>query len=437
MLLFAAFRSIRETAACALALAMSGAALLAVMAWGGWDWTLLNLPAIPLLLGLSVDYSIHMQLALRRFGWDWRRAWRTTGFALALCALTTSVGFGSLAFSHNQGLGDLGRVCAAGVISAWLSAVIVMPGLRLLMPGRRVDDDAETIDGPSRAYGSLALKAGMAVARFAPAGVLCALGRLGGELYRIALPARDRVVRENLKPLVDGDADRAWAASRRLFREFGEKLVALWRFEAGLPAAAQPERQEDWSRYEEAKRGGNGVLLVTPHLGNWELGGPTLTERGEKLLVLSNPEPGSDFTDMRRASRARWGIDTLIVGDDTFAFVEVIKRLQEGGAVALLMDRPGEGNRERVELCCRPFHASVAAAELARATGCAILPVVVVKQRCGLTLKTLNPIEYERSRLRDPAARRELTQKIMRDFEPLLRQYPEQWFQFIPIWPRS
>jgi predicted exporter len=32
----------------------------------GWQWNLLNLMALPLILGTGVDYSIFMQLTLRR-----------------------------------------------------------------------------------------------------------------------------------------------------------------------------------------------------------------------------------------------------------------------------------------------------------------------------------------------------------------------------------
>jgi predicted exporter/lauroyl/myristoyl acyltransferase len=442
VLLSLALRSIREVAFCVFALGLTGLTLLAVMSLLGWSWTLLSLPAIPLLLGLSVDYSIHMQLATIRHGGDWLRVWRTTGVALALCAVTTSIGFGALALSHNQGLGDLGKACATGVLSAWLAAVIVVPMLRAAIAGRfQVADDLhpdneDQIDGPSRAYGSLAWKAGSSVVRILPEPLLNAIGRWAGSMYRLLQPQREKIVQTNLLPLVGDDRTRAVETTRRLFREFGEKLVALWRFEAGRRILVRPERETDWARFTEAKSGGNGVLMVTPHLGNWELGGPALTERGEKLLILSNPEPGRGFTDIRRAGRARWGVETLIVGNDMFAFVEVIKRLQEGDTVALLIDRPTAGRHIEVELFGRPFHASVAAAEFARATGCAILPVAIVRDEGGHVLKMAEPISYDRRELRSPDARRELTQQIMRDFEPMLRQYPEQWFQFIPIWPK-
>jgi hypothetical protein len=56
--------------------------------------------------------------------------------------------------------------------------------------------------------------------------------------------------------------------------------------------------------------------------------------------VLTQPEPDARLTELRQASRARWGVETLVVGEDAFAFIEIIKRLQEGATVALLVDRP-------------------------------------------------------------------------------------------------
>src|SRR5207247_7607954 len=49
---------------------ISGLCLLAVMSLAGWSWNLLNLMALPLILGTGVDYSIFMQLGLRRHDGD-------------------------------------------------------------------------------------------------------------------------------------------------------------------------------------------------------------------------------------------------------------------------------------------------------------------------------------------------------------------------------
>ena len=110
------------------ALALSGLLLLAVMRLAGWSWDLLNLMALPLLLGCGVDYGIHMQMTLRRHGGDLALARRTTGRALFLCAATTVAGFGSLATSSNAGLASLGLVCATGVAAAFFVAWALLPG---------------------------------------------------------------------------------------------------------------------------------------------------------------------------------------------------------------------------------------------------------------------------------------------------------------------
>jgi len=63
-----------------------------------------------------------------------------------------------------------------------------------------------------------------------------------------------------------------------------------------------------------------------------------LTKRGVNLQVITLAEPGGRFTELRKASRARWDIDTLVIGEDPFASVEIIRRLEAGATVALLMD---------------------------------------------------------------------------------------------------
>jgi lauroyl/myristoyl acyltransferase len=116
------------------------------------------------------------------------------------------------------------------------------------------------------------------------------------------------------------------------------------------------------------------------------------------------------------------------------AFVEVIKRLEAGATVALLIDRPPPPTAVTVQLFGQPFQASVAAAELARASGCILLPVYIPWENDGYAAHMLPAIPYERTNLRDRAARQELTQQIVRVFEPIIRAHLDQWYHFVPVW---
>ena len=82
---------------------------------------------LPLLLGMGVDFSIHMQLALRRHEGDRLAVRGSLGRALLLAGATTVAGFGSLAFSTNTGMASLGKVCALGITLAMVVAVYLLP----------------------------------------------------------------------------------------------------------------------------------------------------------------------------------------------------------------------------------------------------------------------------------------------------------------------
>jgi len=191
----------------------------------------------------------------------------------------------------------------------------------------------------------------------------------------------------------------------------------------------------DWGILEAACARKRGVLLLTPHLGNWELGGALLARRGIKIVVLTQAEPGAGLTELRRVARARWGIETFVIGNNSFDFVEIIRRLQAGENVALLIDRPPEAKAVAVEMFGRPFRASVAAAELARASGCSLLGVVVVREGGVYAARILPEFTYDRAALGGREGRQKLTQQILSAFEPEIRRHPEQWFHFVPVWP--
>jgi predicted RND superfamily exporter protein len=125
--LLLAFRSVVEIALGIGVLLTSGLILLSVMSLTGWSWNLFNLMALPLILGTGVDYSIFMQLALRRHRGNLTAVHRSVGRALLLCGATAVAGFGSLAWAGNEGLSSFGRVCAVGILANMLISVCLLP----------------------------------------------------------------------------------------------------------------------------------------------------------------------------------------------------------------------------------------------------------------------------------------------------------------------
>jgi KDO2-lipid IV(A) lauroyltransferase len=286
-------------------------------------------------------------------------------------------------------------------------------------------------------YRSELWRAGLAAARVLPGEVLRSIAQSLALAYHRQNRTRRQIVSDNLLPALDFNRAAADAKCKGLFRQFGIKLADLWRYEAGKKigeVAGLIVKPGSWERFEAARAKGRGILLLTPHLGNWEFGAPYLRERGVALQVITQAEPQDSLTELRQASRRRWGIDTLVIGENPFAFVEVIRRLESGATVALLVDRPPEPSAVTIKLFGHRFQASVAPAELARAAGCALLPACIPRLEGGYTVELLPEIVYDRAALGTREARANLTQEIMKQFEPMIRRHLDQWFHFVPIW---
>jgi KDO2-lipid IV(A) lauroyltransferase len=420
------------------------------------------------MLGTGVDYSIFIQLALRRHGGDLGLVRRSIGRALLLCGGTAMAGFGSLAWSSNPGMASLGKVCAVGIGANMMIAVFLLPAwwVRLRPKSAVRSQETESSSGPTRntrhaTHGTSApalnpqpstrtstpppssfyrvglWRLGLAIVRVLPAWLVKGFSVTVAETHFLFGRQRREVVVQNLLPALSGNRSEAEKTARRLYRNFAAKLVDLWRIEGGVPVQDWLTDPRGLEIIRAARQRGHGILFVTLHLGNWEHGGLLLSQVDISLTVLTQAEPDDALTDLRIALRRRCGVETLIIGQDSFAFLEVIKRLQAGEALAISLDRPPTRSGVSVELFGQPFEASVGAAELARASGCALIGVTIVRRRSGFAVKVLPEFAYDRKALGNREARRELTQQILRAFEPQIREDIDQWYQFVPIWPNK
>lgn len=288
---------------------------------------------------------------------------------------------------------------------------------------------------PSNLYRAGPWRTAVFLARRLPHFLLGRLAVHAAQAYWLTCPRRRRVVHKNLLPVVNNDPLAARIATRELFGQFGLKLADLWRYESGLSIYNLFQSLTGWEHFEAAHAQGRGVLFLTIHLGNWEFGAPLLTQRGIRLQVITLEEPDATFTRFRERARARWGIETLALGGDPFGAVDIVRRLEANQSIALLMDRPPAATAVPVNLFGQTLMASIAAAELARATGCALLPAYLPRTSRGYAAQILPAIPYDRREIGSRESRIALTQRIMQAFEPSIRLYVNQWFHFVPIWP--
>jgi hypothetical protein len=122
------FRSLTQAVCVLLTVGLALVWLAGLFAVLGWKLNLFNLIALPLLIGMGQDDSLHIIHRYREEGpGSLRLVLHETGGAVFLTTLTTVIGFSSMLFVQHQGLRSLGWTAVLGMTLCLVSSVVVIP----------------------------------------------------------------------------------------------------------------------------------------------------------------------------------------------------------------------------------------------------------------------------------------------------------------------
>ncbi|PSJ18572.1 MMPL family transporter [Nitrosomonas supralitoralis] len=94
----------------------------------GLPFNFANIIALPLLLGIGIDSSLHMVYRSRNTGAGYENLLHTsTARAIFYSALTTLAGFGSLIFSIHQGTSSMGQLLTIGLLLTLVCVLVILP----------------------------------------------------------------------------------------------------------------------------------------------------------------------------------------------------------------------------------------------------------------------------------------------------------------------
>jgi predicted RND superfamily exporter protein len=127
-----------------------GALLLGVLWLGGATMALgikinfSNFIAFPITLGIGVDYAVNVMTRYVQDGErDVQGAVRSTGGAVALCSMTTIIGYSSLLLAKNRALFLFGLLAVLGEIACLTAAVVALPAWLVVTRSRRAGTPAD------------------------------------------------------------------------------------------------------------------------------------------------------------------------------------------------------------------------------------------------------------------------------------------------------
>jgi len=216
--------------------------------------------------------------------------------------------------------------------------------------------------------------------------------------------------------------------ARTTFQFFGKYLVDFFRFqrldEADIRRLVTIEHPE---YIEQAYQAGKGVIAVTAHLGNWEIGGAVLAGLGYPLNVVALRQPSAKLNDFFQKHRRKRGMVVMPLGASVKRLIGALRKKE---FVALLADRDYSEHKDYTLLCGAPACLPRGAAWLAAKTGAVIMPGFVLrKEDDTFLMKMYPPIIPLPGMSQD-----EIQGKISKALEDAISAYPHQWFMFQKVW---
>ena len=271
-------------------------------------------------------------------------------------------------------------------------------------------------------------------ARWLPLPVLNAINLTGNTLAIALLRKTQEGIRENFRLALGVSSAEAARLTRRLFFEYGRSTIDVWRLRSEAFTPTITTLEEDARVLAESRRGGRGFLLVTGHVGNWEMGAVTLKRHGLTAAVVGQPELDPDVQQMRLQLRERLGVESIDIGSSMATAFKVRGAVDRGRAVALLVDRAYPEDRVFVPFFGRPTAFLRSPALLARFCGCDILPGFFLRAADGSYSNVWGgPIRADPSLSSEEDAVRVMA-RVAKDLEAVVRASPTQWFNFYRFW---
>jgi len=183
---------------------------------------------------------------------------------------------------------------------------------------------------------------------------------------------------------------------------------------------------------EQALNTGNGVILLTCHLGAWELLGAYLAEQGYKPHALVKTLKDKNLNQLLDDFRNRNGLQTHARGG---SFASLKQILNEGGLLAILMDQDTKVKGIFTDFLGKSAYTPVGPALLAILTRAEVIPAFIYfdKQVRKHIITFEPPVDIVRTGDQDDDIR-----VITEQFNEVLRRWimahMEQWVWFHERW---
>ena len=237
-----------------------------------------------------------------------------------------------------------------------------------------------------------------------------------------------RAVQVNVAAVLGAPVSECSPLVRETFRNFGRYLVEFFTVHQGERPEVRVEGRDYFAKAQHRQR---GVILLTAHLGNWELAAVVLRRMGFPVAAVALPHRDPRMDRLFNQQRHRCGVTVIPAG--TAALQESLRCLKEGRLLGLLGDREFFGHGVAVSLWGRSVMLPRGPAIVSLRSRTPVVPTFLIREGRWRFRFCFEPPIWPESGSATEVAVQALTQRYGAVFERYIRQVPDQWLMFRPV----
>ncbi|MCX8081973.1 MAG: lysophospholipid acyltransferase family protein [bacterium] len=180
---------------------------------------------------------------------------------------------------------------------------------------------------------------------------------------------------------------------------------------------------------DEYLKGGNGVIALTAHIGNWELSGVIASILGYKVTAVAIPYINSSVTKICKEIRNSRGLEVILTGENP---KKLLRTLRENRVLAVLGDRVFTEKGMSIKFLGVDTVIPRGPATLSVKTKTPLVTGFLVREGRHYRF-FFNKIPTPPSSFTEEEKIDFLVSKGAEVMEKVIMDYPDQWLNFTPI----
>ncbi|MDD3905138.1 MAG: lysophospholipid acyltransferase family protein [Candidatus Omnitrophica bacterium] len=249
---------------------------------------------------------------------------------------------------------------------------------------------------------------------------------------------RDRMsIIRNMEIISGGitDPEKLKRMARELYLNFAKYLVDFFR-----SSKIDAEYVKRFAKFEgihnldNALKRGKGVILLSAHIGNWELGGFVISMSGYPVSAVALTHPNKKIDDFFKRQRLAGSLTPIEIG---MGLKSCYKVLRSNNVLGLLGDRDFTKNGLMLDFFGKKTLFPKGPSVFSYRLGSAVVPTFITREPDdSFRVVFETPMLTDQNKSEEDAVL-ELGKKCASIIESYVRLYPTQWYIFKDMWSKD